>query len=127
MDSFSRRGPSKVPLPALIAIQWRNEFSVTPALQVSLLGAAPTKAAALSAPLLLAVATLLVTGTFGLTLAFGSWGTGAAIVVERSGCLAEVEARDQAVVELQVTFVLPLRLYSAHRCATGTYGSNQKG
>ena len=37
------------------------------------------------------------------------------------GCLAGVEARDQAAVELQVSFVLLLRLYSAHRCAAGTY------
>ena len=36
------------------------------------------------------------------------------------GWLAGVEARDQAAVELQVTFVLPRRLYSAHRCAAGT-------
>ena len=37
------------------------------------------------------------------------------------GCLAAVEARDQAAVELQVSFVLLLRLGSAHRCAAGTY------
>ena len=37
------------------------------------------------------------------------------------GRLAGVEARDQATVELQVSFVLLLRLYSAHRCAAGTY------
>ena len=37
------------------------------------------------------------------------------------GCLVGVEARDQAAVELQVSFVLLLRLYSAHRCAAGTY------
>ena len=33
----------------------------------------------------LAAAALLVTGTFGLALASGSWGTGAAFAVERSG------------------------------------------
>ena len=48
------------------------------ALQVNLLGAAPTKAAALITSLPLAAAALLVTGTFGLALASGSWGTGAA-------------------------------------------------
>ena len=35
--------------------------------------------------------------------------------------LAGVEARDQAAVELQVSFVLLLRLNSAHRCAARTY------
>ena len=100
---------------------------MTPALQVSLLGAAPTQAVALITPLPLVVAALLVTGhgTFGLALASGPaprpWETGAATAVERSGCLAGVEARDQAAVELQVSFVLLLRLYSTHRCAAGTY------
>ena len=89
-----------------------NELSVTPVLQVSLLGAAPTKAAALITPLLLAAAALLVSDTFGLALASGSWGTGAATAVERSGRLAGVEARDQAAVELQVSFVLLLRLHT---------------
>ena len=37
------------------------------------------------------------------------------------GCLAGVEARDQAAIELQVSFELLLRLHSAHRCAAGTY------
>ena len=37
------------------------------------------------------------------------------------GCLAGVEARDQVAIELQVSFVMLLRLYSAHRCAAGTY------
>ena len=37
------------------------------------------------------------------------------------GCFAGVEARDQAAIELQVSFVLLLRLCSAHRCAAGTY------
>ena len=37
------------------------------------------------------------------------------------GCLAGVEASDQAAVELQVSFVLLLRLYSAHRCAVGPH------
>ena len=58
---------------------------MTLALQVSLLGAAPTKEAALATPLPLTAAALLVTGTFGLALASGSWGTGAATAVERSG------------------------------------------
>ena len=71
----------------------------------------------------LAAAALLVTGTLCLVLASGSWETGAATAVERSGRLAGVEVRDQATVELQVSFVLLLRLYSAHRChgAAGTY------
>ena len=47
-------------------------------LEGDLLGAAPTKAAALITPLPLAAVALLVTGTFGLALASGSWGTGAA-------------------------------------------------
>ena len=47
------------------------------ALQVNLLGAAPTKAAALITSLPLVAAALLVIGTFGLALASGSWGTGA--------------------------------------------------
>ena len=43
-----------------------------------MLGAAPTKAAALITFLALAAAALVVTGTFGLALSSGSWGTGAA-------------------------------------------------
>ena len=62
---------------------------------------------------------LLRTGTFGLALATGGQGTGAATAVNEMGCLAGVEASDQAAVELQVSFVLLLRLYSAHRCAVG--------
>ena len=62
-----------------------------------------------------------MTGTFGLALATGGQGTGAATAVNEMGCLAGVEASDQAAVELQVSFVLLLRLYSAHRCAAGTY------
>ena len=50
-----------------------------------MLGAALTKAAALITFLALAAAALLVAGTFGLALASGSWGTGAAFAVERSG------------------------------------------
>ena len=69
----------------------------------------------------LAAAALLVTGTLCLVLASGSWETGAATAVERSGRLAGVEVRDQATVELQVSFVLLLRLYSAHRCAVGPH------
>ena len=69
----------------------------------------------------LAAAALLVTGTLCLVLASGSWETGAATAVERSGRLAGVEVRDQATVELQVSFVLLLRLYSAHRCAAGPH------
>ena len=37
------------------------------------------------------------------------------------GCLAGVEASVQAPVELQVSFVLLLRVYSAHRCAVGPH------
>ena len=55
-----------------------NGLSVTFCSQVNLLGAAPTKAAALITFLPLAAAALLVTGTFGLALSSGSWGTGAA-------------------------------------------------
>ena len=50
-----------------------------------LLGAAPTKAAALITFLPLVAAALLVTGTFGLALSSGSWGTGAATAIERNG------------------------------------------
>ena len=55
-----------------------NGLCVTLCSQVNLLGAAPTKAAALITFLPLAAAALLVTGTFGLALSSGSWGTGAA-------------------------------------------------
>ena len=64
---------------------WLNELSGSPALEVSLLGADPTKAAALITPLPLAAAALVVTGTFGLALASWSWGTGAATAIERNG------------------------------------------
>ena len=47
------------------------------------MGAAPTKAAALVTFLPLAAAALLVAGTFGLALASGSWGAGAASAVKR--------------------------------------------
>ena len=75
-----------------------------------MLGAAPTKAAALITSLPLAAAALLVTGTFGLALSSGSWGTGAAATGGDMGCFAGVEARVQAAVELQVSFVLLLRV-----------------
>ena len=52
---------------------------------MNLLGAAPTKAAALITPLPLAAVALLVIGTFGLALASASWGTGAATAIERNG------------------------------------------
>ena len=55
-------------------------LSVTPALQMSLLGAAPTKEAALATFIALAAAALLSTGTLGLALASGSWETGAAAI-----------------------------------------------
>ena len=71
---------------------------------MSLLGAAPTKAAAQNSFLPLAAAALLVTGTFGLALASGSWGTGAATAVEQNGVFGGVEASNQAAVELQVSF-----------------------
>ena len=73
-----------------------------------LLGAAPTKAAAQNSSVPSLLVALVGTGTFGLALASGSWETGAATAVERSGRLAEVEVRDQATVELQVSFVLLL-------------------
>ena len=52
-----------------------------------MLGAAPTKAAPLITPLPFAsaAAALLAIGTFGLALTSGSWETGAATAVERSG------------------------------------------
>ena len=50
-----------------------------------MLGAALTKAAALITSLPLAAAALLVTGTFGLALSSGSWGTGAATAAKRNG------------------------------------------
>ena len=49
-----------------------------------------------------------MTGTFGLALATGGQGTGAATAVNEMGCLAGVEANDQAAVELQVSFALLL-------------------
>ena len=69
-----------------------------------MLGGTPTKAAALIAFLPLAAAALLITGAFCLALATGGQGTGAATAVGRNGCLAGVEASDQAAVELQVSF-----------------------
>ena len=56
----------------------------------------------------LAAAVLPMTGTFGLALATGGQGTGAATAVNEMGCLAGVEASDQAAVELQVSFALLL-------------------
>ena len=41
------------------------------------------------------------------------------------GCLTGVEARDQAAIELQVSFVLLLRLYSAHQCINVLQGPIQ--
>ena len=73
-----------------------------------MLGGTPTKAAAQIAFLPLAAAALLMTGTFGLALATGGQGTGAATAVNEMGCLAGVEANDQAAVELQVSFALLL-------------------
>ena len=58
--------------------RFMNELSVAFCSQVNLLGAAPTKAAALIAFVPSLLAALLVTGTFGLALSSGSWGTGAA-------------------------------------------------
>ena len=37
------------------------------------------------------------------------------------GCFAGVEARDQAAIELQVSFVLLLRVCSAQRCTAGSF------
>ena len=76
-----------------------------------MLGAAPTKAAVLITFLALAAAALLVTGTIGLVLASGSWGTGVAIAVERSGVFGRIGC-EQVAIELQVSFVLQLRLYN---------------
>ena len=70
----------------------------------NLLGAAPTKAAAQNSFVPSLLAALLMTGTFGLALATGGQGTGAATAVNEMGCLAGVEASDQAAVELQVSF-----------------------
>ena len=81
------------------------------ALQVNLLGAAPTKAAALITSLPLAVAALLVTGTFGLALESGSWGTGAAAAVERNGVFGRSGGKQSScTVELQVSFAPLLRV-----------------
>ena len=49
-----------------------------------------------------------MTGTFGLALATGGQGTGAATAVNEMGCLAGVKASDQAAVELQVSLALLL-------------------
>ena len=86
-----------------------------------MLGAAPTKAAALITSSPLAAAALLVTGTFAWRSRLGLGGQVLRMLPNEMRCLAGVEARDQAAVELQVSFVLLLRLYSAHRCAAGTY------
>ena len=50
-----------------------------------LLGVAPTKAAAQNSFVPSLLAALLMTGTFGLALATGGQGTGAATAVERNG------------------------------------------
>ena len=50
-----------------------------------LLGAAPTKAAAQNSFVPSLLAALVGTGTFGLALSSGSWGTGAAAAVQRNG------------------------------------------
>ena len=49
-----------------------------------MLGAAPTKAAALITSSPLVAAALLVTGTSGLALSSGSWGIGAANATKRN-------------------------------------------
>jgi len=68
-----------------------------------LLGAAPTKAAAQNSFLPLAAAALLMAGTFGLVLAFGSWGTGAAAtggeIVRRNLSLGNLLGRCSAAGE----------------------------
>ena len=69
-----------------------------------MLGAAPTKAAAQNSFVPSLLAALVGTGAFGLALATGGQGTGAATAVERNRCLAGVEASNQAAVELQVSF-----------------------
>ena len=71
---------------------------------MNLLGASPRKAAALITFLPLAAAALLVTGTFGLALASGGQGTGQRLRSNEMGCLAGVDATNQAAVELQVSF-----------------------
>ena len=75
-----------------------------------LLGAAPTKAAALIAFLPLAAAALFMTCTFGLALAIGAGDRtqGKRVRSNEIGCLAGVDATNQAAVELQVSFVLLL-------------------
>ena len=79
-----------------------------------LLGAAPTKAAALITFLPLAAAALLallVTGTSGSSAwrsRQGDRGQGRRLRSNVMGCLAGVEASDQAAVELQVSFALLL-------------------
>ena len=69
---------------------------MTPALQVSLLGAAPTKEAALTTPLPLVAAALLVTGTFGL------------------GAMHS-EQQSEQTVRWQVGFVETMATQSCHR------------
>ena len=61
-----------------------------------------------------------------LALASWSWDTGRHRCCDcdpanEMGCFAGVEASNQAAVELQVSFVLLLRVYSAQRCVAGTY------
>ena len=51
-----------------------------------------------------------MTGTFGLALAAGGRGTGQAAAVERNGLFGKSIGLSQAAVELQVSFVLLLRV-----------------
>ena len=66
------------------------------------MGTSPTKAAALITSLPHAAVALLVTGTFGLALATRGQDTGQTS--------AGVDETNQAAVELQISFVLLLRI-----------------
>ena len=78
-------------------------------LEGDLLRAALSKAAALISCLPLVAVALLVTGTFGLALVAGQ-GTGQAAAVQQNGLFGKSVGLSQAAIELQVSFVLRIRL-----------------
>ena len=80
-------------------------------LEGDLLRAALSKKAALISCLPLAAAALLMAGTFGLVLAAGGQGTEQAAANERNGLFGKRIGLNQAAVELQVSFVLLLRVH----------------
>ena len=73
---------------------------------MDLLGASPREAAAQNSFVPSLLAALVSTGAFCLALATGGQGIGQTFVVKRNGCVAGVDASNQAAIELQVSFVL---------------------